>query len=451
MTDSGSHTHESAASSGIDLPAMDFAAPLEGVAEDLFKSERVAFDFERFEQRQGVVSDIVERHGGSKDATEMVRALNEKFKEWDDDFGISYLYISGVDFSSSSEPLEFHGKAQFLAFSGNDAPNCDFENADLTGAVWVGTYAPGSNFREATLSHALFNFCDLSGSDFTRATAYDIGLNFARIDAIKSRGATFAGAYMMFTRGLVAKTLLEGGDFSSARTHVTDLIDGTGVASEDSAGIMAARFNTGNQTEDVKLRQIVRQLRAAKVFNGDEYIGQLVSGQRLPGRLLNNVNLRDARLTGSEFEAGVWNKVHAPGVGLRNARIAGLTIASSKLDDADTEGLWAPAVAVFNTSVKNIEFDNNIAGGLFANCDMTGVQFNERASLGGALVVGGRPPRGLDPEVASMVRVLEVGQMPPKAMELVAGASRWFAVQANQSAELSSGASDLSGTTNELQ
>jgi len=89
-------------------------------------------------------------------------------------------------------------------FAESDCTECDFVEADLTGALFANTRAPGARFTGARLGNAMFPDSVLAGADFGGALAREsvwngadlTDANFRQADAYRStfRGGVFKGA-----------------------------------------------------------------------------------------------------------------------------------------------------------------------------------------------------------------------------------------------------------------
>lgn len=416
------HDSEQSSSDMSDLELPDIFTPQGLIVPDSKKSlilPGTEFNPDVHPERQGIVEDIQKRYKGDNDR--ISKELVEKIKTWEnDEYGISYLAISGVDFTEN--PIEFHGNAQYFAFSANDASGSNFENADLSASIFTASYMYGSSFRNANLNNAIMTCAQLQNTDLRNISAIDAILNFADITGALVKGMRLNNAYLVGTKGFDARIVQDVADFTAARTlgrpDFSEVNDGIGNA-------LSTRFITGSsEDEKVAIAMKTRALRQAKHYQGQQFVNKFAPELRIPGAVLEDMNLHGVRLTSAELEAVVFNNVHAQGISLRSARMAGATAINTTFNDGDFEAVNGPGQFSVNSRYRNVHFDESKVAGVHINDDLTGATFDERMPVDGLLIVGGRPPLIEDPGLRDKIKVLSPSEMPPRTMRSIATFAR---------------------------
>lgn len=363
----------------------------------------VQLDIPKMEARQAEIDGILAKNYRNPDYR--VRDLNAKIaKEWDDDFGISYIHIAGA----SLPGLEMHGAAEKMAFSANDAPNANFEGASLTASVFTATSLPGLRARGATMDDALFGLASLEGADMEDVSAVDVQFNFADLTDIKGRGAILTSSFLIATRGLTQEIFGDIADVAAARALIQE---STGLkSSEKLRHVLSDRF-IDTQAEDV-----LRDLDPVRILRGVKIANALPDQKNLEGVVLDDMILTGTRLPGRQMTGSLWHRVHGRGMVLRGMKAAGLVVVNSDLQDSDASRLWVPGMFAANTNLRNMSMPGaNLGGAVLLNAVMENMDL-ENSNMDGMVLVGGRPPE-LDSETRKRLKITELDKLPSRVAD----------------------------------
>ena len=338
----------------------------------------VQFDIAKFEERQPEVDELVAKYPNNLERR--VRELNRKIRNWDDDYGISYLDIAGGELPG----LEIHGVAEKFSFSGNSAPGANFEGARMNASLFTASDLSGLNARRASLDSAIFLMTALERANLEDVSAIDANFNLADLTDANVRGANLSSAYLLGTRGLSEELLKEMADVTAARALIP-VEEAEKRVSEILREGLAGRFI------DVQDQDIRNRLDQVLVINGLNLSKALLDQKRMEGMILDNVILNKTRLVDRDFTANIWHRLHAAEIVLRAARAAGLLVLNSDLHDADLTKIWTPGSLFVRSSLRGASMPGpgtNVAGAVFLDTDLEKMD-TTNANFDGALVVGG--------------------------------------------------------------
>ncbi len=366
----------------------------------------VAFNPALYAERQETINGILSREYHSHAA--QVEDLNRYIATCDDDFGISYIYMTG----RSLPGIAIHGVATALSFSANHAPGAQFQGANLDYAVFSGSSLPDLSARRASFNHAILPYTDLSG-DFRGVSAIKAILSFADITGLDVRGADLRAAYLMATRGLTQEMLRSAADVSSAISS----IPGASARSSRLQQLLGDALSHFTQASDADMAAALLQPRIfAGIVAANKMFNKNRRGQ-YKGIVLDGVTLSDSEVSTYDFEGGIWSDVDADRLDAIRTRMAGLVLLDSSLDDLTGSGLYAPGMVAIGCSLRRSELPENAAGAIFLNSDLSGAS-PAQMQPAGALVIGGKAPE-IDDETRDRIRVVRPADLPPRIMDKI--------------------------------
>lgn len=361
----------------------------------------VGFNFPKYLERQQTIDEILSRDYPTDEAR--VADLNKHIEQWDDDFGISYMSMTGRRLPG----LEIHGRAHALAFSANDAPRMNIEDAELDYAVMSLSVLEGLKAHGASLNHAIMPFVTMSG-DLRGVSAIKAILNFAELNKLDIRGVDLTGAYLIATRGITSDMLQSVADASGARAI-------TGQVPNLVLGDALSKFTEGSDD------RIMASLQTPDFYTGVNSANTLFSKQnrnRTRGIIIDDSVISDGEISKLDFEGSSFIRLDASRVQAIKTNFAGLAVFSSKLDRMQAAHATAPGMVSVNSSHIDSELPAIIAGSVFINPNMRGASA-ENTQPGGALVIGGTAPE-LSEKSKDSLRVVQPQELPTKIVRKIA-------------------------------
>lgn len=216
--------------------------------------------------------------------------------------------FSGNDISSGDFGGDFEGvNAGYARFVGTRVRQCDFRNAELTGALFSnadlrGTTFDGSNMQRAALVNTELSDARLCEANLERAFFNGAKMNNTRLDGAELSDGLLAGLNAVNTR--FDRATLEGCNLTGAALNNVSFVG----ADLDGAMLLGASLRDCN----FKNAKLSRAL--------------------LTGVPIANCDFSGADLTRANFKSAVLNTVDFCGTDLRRADFRGVSIDHLKLD-----------------------------------------------------------------------------------------------------------------------
>jgi len=358
----------------------------------------VPFDLAKIEERQGEIDEILE---SPRSPEEHAKELNKRIADkWNDDFGISFLYISGVELPG----LKINGVAEGLVLTGDHLPGADFRGAHMRTSVLTGSTLPGLQAQGADLDASIFTLTSLPGADLRDVTAIDTIFNFADITNLQAAGADLTSSYLIGVRGLTPRIVEQIALLRAARYLIpkdqeeeqpTTVLQNT----------LAAGYSTG-------VDGVLQDLDAVKIIRNENMAGKLLAQGNLEGVIFDDVTLSRTRMAGQSLVGSVFHNLHAGGVNLRGAKLSGVFALNSYLQSADLNRAWVPGMLMAGGSLRKAQIPGgNVAGAVFLNVDMENMD-TDGTSFDGTIIIGGTPP-DIEENMGKRLRIVrDLSQLP---------------------------------------
>jgi len=373
---------------------------------DLF-SKGVSFDGQKYDERQAELNGLAKHY--AEDPEGLVSELNNRIaKRWDDDFGLSFTHLSGLDLRG----LKLKGVAEKIAISASDLRGANLEGAHLNAAIFTATNLDDVQARGADMDNVVAPAASFRGADLSHISSVDGLYNLAIFDEqTLLRGANMTNAYLIGAHGLTLQGLQSMARNVAARVIQKDQPEYLS-SSETLRNALSARFT------DVE-GQEMPDLHAAKVIGGINLASKLLGSRRFDGAVLYDATLTGARLTDSNITGSFWNEIRAKGASLAGVHAAGLIVMDSLFEDVDARGIWLPGGLVVGSNLRGIDMTKaNLGGTVFVSTDLRDGTLTD-ANMGGMVVIEGRAP-ALHGDQTKDANILKTNQLPEAVIPLVA-------------------------------
>lgn len=373
----------------------------------------------KIESRQADIDGVLSM---SDDPEKRAKEINALATKWDDETGLSFLHILGVELPG----LEIHGVAKGLVISASHLIEPDFRGADLEASVFSASVLSDLRATNANLAMSIWSLARVNG-DMSGADAVDSNFNLAQLQVAMKR-TRLLGSFMIGTKGLTSQNVREA-DFR----HVTFLPKTTGGRSRRNTSnilksALSARFldaREGGETTPVRYAEVYTDMQARSALQS----GAIAEGQAWVGG-----DLSDSRLVGAELNGSVLDDVGLQRVRATELIAAGLITLLCSMDGMDATHSWAPGSVHIYPSLN----DAIISGGNWAGSVLVDPSLRDiaavRTNMDGAVIISDKPQNQLVEQVKGRITVISAAELSTPVNSLLTAAANVKNVSSGASA-----------------